>query len=243
MTQARPWTSLLGCAGWSIPRPQAGYFPIEGSQLERYAQVFGAVEINSSFYRPHRPETYARWAASVPEDFRFSVKLPKRITHELKLAGIDEALARFSAEAGALEQRLGCVLMQLPPSAAFDIAVAEGAMARLRQRFDCMLACEARHPSWFDDEATALLQAHGITRVIADPPKGQPGAHVPTTAAIYARLHGTPRVYYSSYPDAYLAALAEDLRIHALANRSVWLIFDNTASGAAMANALKVRLS
>jgi uncharacterized protein YecE (DUF72 family) len=233
---------LLGCAGWSIPRPQAEYFPTQGSQLERYAQVFGAVEINSSFYRPHRPETYARWAASVPEDFRFSVKLPKLITHELKLAGIDEALARFASEVGALEQRLGCVLIQLPPSASFDIARAEGAMARLRERFDCMLACEARHPSWFGEDATALLQAHGITRVIADPPKGQPGAHVPTTSDIYARLHGSPRVYYSSYSDEYLTALADDLSIHAQANRSVWLIFDNTASGAAMANALQLRL-
>jgi len=215
---------------------------MQGSQLERYARLFGAVEINSSFYRPHLPQTYARWAASVPEDFRFAVKLPKLITHELKLAGIDQALARFAAEVGALEQRLGCVLIQLPPSASFDLARAEGAMARLRDRFDCMLACEARHPSWFGADATALLQAHGITRVIADPPKGQPGAHVPTTADIYVRLHGSPRVYYSSYADDYLAALADDLRIHAQANRSVWLIFDNTASGAAMANALQLRL-
>jgi len=221
---------------------QAEYFPAQGSQLERYAQVFGAVEINSSFYRPHRPETYARWAASVPENFRFSVKLPKLITHELKLAGIDAALARFAAEVGALEKRLGCVLIQLPPSASFDRASAEGAMARLRERFDCMMACEARHPSWFEDDATALLQAHGITRVIADPPKGQPGAHVRTTSDIYTRLHGIPRVYYSSYSDEYLAALADDLRGHAQANRSVWLIFDNTASGAAMANALQLRL-
>lgn len=234
---------MLGCAGWSIPRLQAGYFPTEGSQLERYAQVLGAVEINSSFYRPHRPETYARWAASVPEDFYFSVKLPKRITHELKLAGIDDALASFAAEVGGLAQRLGCVLMQLPPGLAFDSTVAEGAVARLRQRIGCMLACEARHPSWFEDEATALLTAHNITRVIADPPKGQPGEHVPTTANIYARLHGSPRIYYSSYPDDYLAALADELRIHAEAGRSVWLIFDNTASGAAMANALQVRLS
>jgi uncharacterized protein YecE (DUF72 family) len=74
--------------------------------------------------------------------------------------------------------------------------------------------------------------------VIADPPVGQPGPHVPTTKAIYARLHGSPRVYFSSYAPDYVAQLATDLRTHAHAGRPVWCIFDNTASGAAMENAL-----
>ena len=72
----------VGCAGWSIPREHADRFPEEGSHLARYAGRFPAVEINSSFYKPHRPATYARWAASVPADFRFSVKVPKLATHE-----------------------------------------------------------------------------------------------------------------------------------------------------------------
>src|SRR5690349_12428290 len=67
----------VGCAGWSLPKEHADRFPAEGSHLERYAACFPAVEINSSFYKPHRPTTYARWAASVPPDFRFSVKVPK----------------------------------------------------------------------------------------------------------------------------------------------------------------------
>jgi uncharacterized protein YecE (DUF72 family) len=234
-------TALVGCAGWSIPRLQANCFPAPGSQLERYAQRFGAVEINSSFYRPHRAATYARWAASVPHDFRFAVKLPKRITHELRLIGIEDTLARFAAEVAGLGPHLGCVLLQLPPSAQFDTPLAAATFARLRSHFPCMLACEARHPSWFSHEATTVLREHAITRVIADPPQGQPGAHVPTTADIYARLHGSPRVYYSSYDDDYLAALADDLRLHALAGRRTWLIFDNTASGAAMANALQLK--
>jgi len=104
-----------------------------------------------------------------------------------------------------------------------------------------MLACEARHPSWFDAEATQLLTALNVTRVIADPAKGQPGAHVPTTAAIYARLHGSPRIYYSSYPPDYLAQLQADIATHRAAGRPVWCIFDNTASGAATANALIVQ--
>src|SRR5881397_2217283 len=110
---------LVGCAGWGLHKDVASRFPPDGSQLERYAAVFPAVEINSSFYRPHQPQTYARWAASVPEAFRFSVKLPRTITHDAKLRGIDELLDRFAREAGELGPKLGCVLVQLPPSGAF----------------------------------------------------------------------------------------------------------------------------
>jgi len=232
----------VGCAGWAIARESAPAFPAEGSHLQRYAAVFNAVEINSSFYRPHQARTYARWAASVPDDFRFLVKLPRTITHEARLQGIDAALGQFALEAGALEGKLGCVLVQLAPGHAFEHAVAADFFARLRATFGCMLACEARHPGWFGDEATTLLTAHGVTRVIADPPKGQDGPHMPTTAAIYARLHGAPRVYYSAYASNYLAQLARDMQVHASAGREVWTIFDNTASGAALPNALEVVL-
>src|SRR5438067_593940 len=180
----------VGCAGWSIPKPHAGHFPAAGTHLERYARRFPAVEINSSFYRPHRPQTYARWAASVPPDFRFSVKLPRSITHDARLADSDELLDRFLLEAGELGPRLGCVLVQLPPKGAFDAAVVADFLPRLRARFPCMLALEARHPTWFGDQATDLLREHGVTRVIADPAAGQPGPHVPTTEATYLRLHG-----------------------------------------------------
>jgi uncharacterized protein YecE (DUF72 family) len=241
MQTTRPNTELLGCAGWSIPSPLADRFLAEGSHLERYAQMFGATEINSSFYRPHRLQTYARWAASVPDGFLFSVKLPKQISHELQLANFGEPLARFAEEVSALEAHLGCILIQLPPGAVFVAQLANDAFASMRKVFGCMLACEARHPSWFGDDATALMQAHAITRVIADPPKGQPGVHVPTTNDRYVRLHGTPRVYYSSYSDHYLAEVAEHLRLHAQTRHRTWVIFDNTASGAAMANALQVR--
>jgi uncharacterized protein YecE (DUF72 family) len=233
----------LACAGWAIPREVAGQFPGEGSHLERYARVFGAVEINSTFYKPHLPKTFERWAASVPGDFRFSLKLPRTITHEQKLLGAAPLLERFAEQCSPLGEKLGCVLVQLPPKQGFDAGLAETFFGQLREAFGCMLACEARHESWFREEATAMLAREGITRVIADPPAGQRGPHIPTTKAIYTRLHGAPRVYYSSYEPAYLAQLAQDMRTHAAAGRQVWCIFDNTASGAAMANALAVRAS
>lgn len=243
MTQAVPsrhGARLIGCAGWNIPRDAAASFPAEGSHLQRYAAVFPAVEINSSFYRPHKSQTYERWAASVPDGFRFSVKLPRTITHDAKLCNVDALLDGFTAGAAGLGHKLGCVLVQLPPKLAFDTRVAESFFALLQDRFGCMLACEARHPSWFTDSATDLLRETGITRVIADPAAGQPGAHEPTTATIYARMHGSPRVYYSSYADEYLASLAADIATHTADGRTVWCIFDNTASGAAVPNALDV---
>lgn len=225
-----PAGALVGCAGWTVPKLSAARFAVDGSHLERFAGRFGAVEINSSFYKLHRAATYARWAASTPPGFRFSVKVPKTITHEARLAAPADLLERFAGEAGALGDKLGCVLTQLPPKLLFDAAVADGYFTALRQRFGCMLACEARHPSWFEKDATALLVAHGITRVIADPAAGQPGPHVPTSAAIYLRLHGSPRVYYSTYDDDALRALGRAIAGQVAAGRQVWCIFDNTLS-------------
>lgn len=236
-----PPSIYIGCAGTSIAREVAGDFPGAGSHLERYARVLTCAEINSSFYRPHQSATYARWAASVPAAFRFSAKTPRTITHDAKLAGVDALLDRFHGEAGALGDKLGAVLVQLAPQHTFDAAVAGAFFTALQQRFDCLVACEARHPSWFDDDATQLLTALQITRVIAHPAKGQSGPHVPTTGAIYTRLHGAPRIYYSSYPPDYLAQLQVDIATHQAAGRPVWCIFDNTASGTATANALAVQ--
>ena len=235
---AAPGRLLVGCAGWTIPREAAGAFPADGSHLERFARVFGAVEINSCFYRPHQIRTYERWAASVPGDFRFSVKLPRTITHDARLLGIEAPLRQFALEAGALGHKLGCVLVQLPPKLEFDSGVAAPFFARLQDAFGCTIACEGRHPTWFSEAATHLLTERAIVRVIADPAKGQDGPHVPTAATMYVRLHGSPRIYYSSYSDAYLAQLARELDGHVASGRDAWLVFDNTASGASVPNAL-----
>jgi uncharacterized protein YecE (DUF72 family) len=234
----RSGARLIGCAGWTIPKDAAAAFPEAGSHLERYAAVFPVVEINSSFYRPHRPQTYTRWAASVPGHFRFSVKLPKAISHEACLRDAEGLLEQFAQEVANLGDKLGCVLVQLPPKQEFDAAVAGAFFEQLQDVLPCMIACEGRHPSWFGIEATALLRERGITRVMADPPAGQPGPHVPTSEAAYIRLHGTPRIYYSSYPADLLERLAAWVAVETSAGKDVWCIFDNTAAGAAVPNAL-----
>jgi uncharacterized protein YecE (DUF72 family) len=230
----QPFSAHIGTAGWSLPRETWEAFPPDGSQLERYAAVFDAVEINTSFYRPHQPKTYERWAASTPPHFRFAVKLPRTITHEARLQGIDALLARFAGEAGALGDKLGAVLVQLPPSLALDAHAAGTLFAALRERFACMIACEGRHATWFTPEATDLLRQAGVTRVLADPVVGYEGPFEPTAAAAYVRLHGNPRIYYSRYT----LERMDEVRAWLARRPGSWCILDNTASGAATSNAL-----
>ena len=220
----------------------AGLFGAGGSHLARYATRFDAVEINSSFYRPHAPETYARWAASVPVDFRFSVKLPRAITHDARLQRTGEALSRFVDEVSGLGRRLGGVLVQLPPSLAFDARIASTFFASLRRRLDAPLACEPRHASWFDARVDAIWRRYGVARVAADPARlpeaAQPGGGGRWR---YWRLHGSPRMYYDAYDDARLRALATQLRTGAGPGQSTWCIFDNTAAGHAVADAARLQ--
>lgn len=228
----------IGTAGWSIAHDMAKRFPREGSGLERYAARFDAVEINSSFHRPHRASTWERWRDSVPEGFRFSVKIPKRITHELKLVGFEETLARFLPEAGALGDKLAVLLVQLPPKLAFEADVARRFFTELANGSAAAIACEPRHASWFEGDAEDLLRGLRVARVAADPARcegaGEPGGW---RGLSYWRLHGSPVIYRSSYADR-TARYAAALRAEAAAGRDTWCIFDNTASSAATGDAV-----
>lgn len=232
----------VGTAGWSIPKEVAAELPGEGSHLQRYAAIFAAAEINSSFHRPHRSSTYERWAASVPPDFRFSVKVPKTATHQHKLVGCGDLLMRFADEIAGLGPKRGPVLVQLPPSLAFDRAVATAFFAEASRLLGGTTICEPRHASWFGADADELLADHGVARVAADPalmpeaarPGGAPGL-------AYFRLHGSPVMYRSSYDDDALDRLGASLRQLSGSGVRCWTIFDNTASGAALANALALR--
>lgn len=232
---------IVGTAGWSIPRESAPAFSEQGRHLERYAARLHGVEINSSFYRPHRPSTYAKWAASVPARFRFALKVPRTITHERALVDIEAPLDAFLAEAGALGEKLGPLLVQLPPSRVFDAAAVSNFLGVLRSRHTGAVVVEPRHPSWFTGEANALLHEYSVSGVAADPAR-VPAAATPwgDTRVIYYRLHGSPVIYRSSYAPEYLQQLAGTLRVWESRGSAVWCVFDNTASGAAMANALEL---
>ena len=231
----------IGTAGWSMPKQHGADFPGTGSHLERYGQRLTATEINSSFYRSHRPVTYARWAASVPPMFRFAVKMPREISHTRRLVDTGEPLERFLMEVRALGDRLGPLLVQLPPSLAYDGEQASTFLKMLRIQFDGDVVVEPRHPTWFTDAVDGVLTQFRAGRVAADPsavpraamPGGWPGI-------TYHRLHGSPRMYYSAYEAGYLDAVAHRLRDTAPRTGERWCIFDNTADGAAAGDAFSL---
>jgi uncharacterized protein YecE (DUF72 family) len=231
----------VGTAGWGVPSRYVAEIPRIGSHLERYARVLNAVEINSSFYRPHRLKTYERWAESTPSGFRFSVKMPKAMTHDRRLSDCRALLDRFVAEVAGLGDKLGVLLVQLPPKLALERRVAGRFFRGLQRRLPVPIVCEPRHASWFAPGVDKWLAERSIARVAADPAPvpgaGEPGGW---SGLAYYRWHGSPRIYYSDYEDAALTELGRRLDSQRKRDTPTWCIFDNTAEGAALGNALAI---
>ena len=227
----------VGCAGWSIPARYAHEFETLGSHLKRYSQIFNCCEINSSFRRNHKFVTWQRWAASAPYNFRFSVKVPRTITHDAKLKCAPELLTDFLHQVGYLGGKLGPLLVQTPPSLVFEIGAVSKFFSLLRQHYSGDVVCEPRHSTWFVERAEQCLQEFRVARAASDPacvPKAaEPGGF---QGLAYFRLHGSPRPYYSRYPEEFVKQIAN--RLEKLLR--VWCIFDNTAAGWAFENALQL---
>jgi uncharacterized protein YecE (DUF72 family) len=229
----------IGTAGWSIGRRAAEAFPTVGSALERYSAVFSVAEINSSFRRPHCASTWERWRETVPDGFRFSVKVPKSVTHGAKLVGATDALTTFSNGQHTSRGSLQCCWSSCRP------------VCRSIQRWrvpSSKTFGSAALPSWlsshamqpeFSGEAAILLNELGVARVGADPAR-VPGAEQPLAARglAYWRLHGSPIIYRSSYADQINAIAAN---ITSMAAQQHWCIFDNTASSGAIEDALMLK--
>ncbi len=208
--------------------------------MDRYSHILNCVEINSTFYRSHMNRTWKRWYASVPDHFRFSVKMPKAITHEAKLNCSAADLSIFLEQVSLLSEKLGPILIQLPPSLQFLPSNVESFLSLLRGQYSGDIVWEPRHFSWFDGEADELLKEFRVGRVAADPACVLPGTEIGgyrNTA--YFRMHGSPRRYYSSYSDQILDLLAAQL-VTLASGASVWCVFDNTASGSATRNAIEL---
>ncbi|MDH2088137.1 DUF72 domain-containing protein [Rhizobium pusense] len=224
---------IIATAAWSIPRKVADRFPAEGSGLQRYASVFDGVEINSTFYRRHKASTFARWAESVPDTFRFSAKMPKEISHTRRMNDIAEPFKTFIEDLAPLGRKRGPLLCQLPPSLAFDIRTSDRAFEAMRGSDNGQIVIEARHESWASQEAVDLLKTYKIDRVFADPALVWP-AETFNEPPRYVRLHGKPKIYYSTYSDDEIRHFCK------LVAPDGWCVFDNTASGAAIENALSM---
>jgi uncharacterized protein YecE (DUF72 family) len=231
----------IGTAGWNVPARYAKDMPDAGSHLERYAQRLNAVEINSSFYRPHQRKTYERWARSTPAGFRFSVKIPKTITHESRLADCRELLDRFVTEVTGLGEKLGVLLVQLPPKLEFEKKHVDGFIRDLHDRINTAVAFEPRNASWFAPGRDEWLAERGVALVAADPSlAGVPGKPGGWNGLNYYRKHGSPKIYFSDYDASQLASLKRHLEESRARHIPTWCIFDNTAEGAALGNALAI---
>lgn len=230
----------VGCATWSLNKEVKPQFPSHGTHLERYSHVFNSVEINTSFYRPHRHETYCKWASSTPQDFRFSVKVPKQITHVKRLMNCENEVRSFLAEISGLGQKLGPILLQLPPSLAWIENRMPLFFSLLRTYTSHPVVCEPRHRSWFDRDVDSLLKSFNIARVAADPAIADGGRTPAGDENVrYYRLHGAPRMYYSAYDNDQLTSLAMELKSSVGTGvGETWCIFDNTAENAAQKNAI-----
>jgi uncharacterized protein YecE (DUF72 family) len=230
----------IGTAGWSIPRAAAFRFAFAGTHLERYSRLFRCAEINSSFHRPHAAPTYAKWRDSTPVDFRFAVKIPRTITHDLKLQRARALFVKFLDETDGLADKRGPILVQLPPSLSFDPSLVRRFLDMVRKEYNGPMVCEPRHATWFTPAVASLLDRYRVSRVAADPAP-VPEATVPAgwPRLAYFRLHGSPRKYWSRYDEDAIATLAATVR--SATAEEVWCVFDNTASGAAIENAWELR--
>ena len=172
-------------------------------------------------------------------DFRFAVKMPRTITHELKLRNPRKPFVAFLEQTDGLADKRGPILVQLPPSLSFEASVVRRFLDVVRQVYDGPMVCEPRHVTWFSAAVAALLDRYRISRVAADPaPVPEAAAPAGWSRVAYFRLHGSPRTYWSRYDENAIATLAATVR-RATADE-VWCVFDNTASGAAIENACEL---
>jgi uncharacterized protein YecE (DUF72 family) len=230
----------IGTAGWNIPKLLSEDFLGDGTHLERYARVFNCVEINSSFYRDHKPETYEKWAKLTPDNFRFSVKLSRYFTQEARLKDTSSRLNDTLASITSLKHKWATLLIQLPPSLIFDYKVATNFFDRLRSVCSISIVLEPRHISWASDQAASLLVDYQIGRVLANPEPVciAPEQYKHLTEKLYYRLHGFPELYKSSYSAKFIENLRDDISKNS--KRNVWCIFNNTTLGFATENALEL---
>jgi uncharacterized protein YecE (DUF72 family) len=235
----------VGTSGWSLARELAPGSSPDLSGLQRYAEYFNAVEINTTFYRRPRPSTIQRWESTTPADFRFAVKMPRSITHEARLVGVESMVREFCQLCEHFGEKLGPLLVQLPPSLAFDEGVAKPFLELMAQATRARVVLEPRHDSWFSEPVESLLSDLGITRVAADPACCPAAAlPAPSRGLCYFRWHGAPKRYFSAYQPEAIALLADSIlraRVRGGGGALTYCFLDNTALGAAAVNALSLK--
>lgn len=238
----KPGKIFIGTSGWSYKHWNNNFYPPEvkaKSQLAYYSSMFNTVELNSSFYALPLKKTFDHWRDTVPEDFIFSVKASRYITHLKKLIISDDAVPVFLEHAMHLKEKMGPVLFQLPPRWKYD-------PGRLKNFLDYLpeankYVFEFRSPDWYNDEVYNLLSEHHCSFCIYEL-AGHHAPQVVTANHIYIRLHGPDdQKYQGSYTKDQLKHWAKRCRHWQEAGKDVYLYFDNDQLGYAAFNALDLK--
>lgn len=225
----------IGTSGFQYPEWKGTFYPRDlavKKMLGYYAGHFSTTEINYTFYRIPSVETLSKWAAETPENFRFSLKAPKQITHVQKLGDCGEVLGRFWEAARHLKGKLGAVLFQLPPYFKKDISVLNAFLDIVP--CEAKIAFEFRHPSWLDEEVFASLRARGAALCVADSEK------LKTPIMMTAR-HGYFRLRDEGYTKSDLKHWAAAIREQQKNANDIYVYFkhEESGTGPAFANLLE----
>jgi uncharacterized protein YecE (DUF72 family) len=228
-----------GTSGLVLPVPNKTHYPPafkEKSRLCYYASLFNSIEINSSFYKIPQAKTVAKWAEDVPDDFRFTFKLWRGITHEKGLAFNPADIIRFMEAIHDAGTRKGCLLVQLPPSARANL------MPQLQYLINCVqntapentwkIALELRHSSWYTDILFQFAELEKLSIVIQDIPASATPLQFAAGDTIYLRFHGPGGKYRGSYPDDVLAEYSNYIHDWQEEGKTVYAYFNNTMGDA-----------
>jgi len=231
---------LIGTSGYNYPEWKGSFYPSDlptAKMLPYYAGRFRTVEINYTFYRMPTPKLVAGWAAQVPAEFRFTLKAPRRITHDKRLRASDVAdpLRAFVAAAGELGPQLGALLFQLPPTFKKDLVVLNEFLSLLPPKTTA--AFEFRHDSWLDDEVYAALRARTVALCIAD-------SETRETPVITTADYAYVRLRDEGYGDADIVRWSDIVRDLGARCREVFVYFkhEDEGKGAAFGQQMIERL-
>lgn len=232
----------IGICGWNT---QGLYEPgiRTRDKLAIYSSIYNTVEVNTTFYQIPRPATVESWYHTVPDDFRFSIKIYRLFSHDARLALNTDMVRRLEAfveNTSLLKEKLSWYLLQLPPSFTADLVLLSGFLNKMRQLMEARgmnvpIAVEFRHASWYGEEALEILRRYDAVQVISSSPSLWPCVWQVQGKADYLRLHGLKKIYHSSYEKEELDKLYQWL-LESSAAPDSWIYFDNTVTTGAREN-------
>lgn len=242
MAKLRNGVLYIGTSNIVVPGNKQT-FPAEFQQKTRlhyYSTIFNTVELNSTFYKVPMASTFSKWAGEVGENFRFTIKLWKEITHGKNLQYDLTNIDQFLNAADGLNNKKGCLLVQFPGKISLEYYIAvEKILQRIverEQEHPWRTAIEFRHPDWYVSETFELLDEYGASMVLHDIPKAKNFELNKRADFVYLRFHGPAGDYRGSYTDSYLAEHVSNTRTWLAEGKDVFAYFNNTI-GEAFENA------